>query len=546
MSDMLSDEQVRQFIANGFIEIRSELPADFHEIVVEELERCMKSEMSGLGDNLVPRIPILQQLLDSPKLNTALQSLLGPEFVWAPHRFPHNSEPLEAENREQAFDPFHNGPAMGRGSRSGSGWHQDGHSKGARGRWHTVRAINVFYFPQDVPLEMGPTRLLAGTHFYATLRDISKGQVVFKEQRAGSLILAHFDLGHAGSPNRTDHSRYMLKFVALRASNPCSPLWDNREPNWTEPRKLLTTDRIPYAWNSVWNWLRNEPRPSGLPVPPRSELPNLLDELKSRENATRLEAMYKLASMGEDAVSPLLSRLLECGGKNRHESPASDSPGYYAMAKDPDERRFTQRQFVPEDSAIALGAIGSPAIPALVELLSHSDPWIRLNAAYAMGDIGTSVPSDVVDEIAKLLDDPLDCVVRVALDALCYLPHFGSSTVARIHRLLVNDREDWKHPAMGPRRKGAIWTIQNHVRFVAVLALLARSRNELPPNGVEEALIAALDENTGYTPAIACQALEAIGSKTALRACVNYLSTRRWDAVTISGHTERLKAMDMA
>ena len=44
------------------------------------------------------------------------------------------------------------------------------------------------------------------------------------------------------------------------------------------------------------------------------------------------------------------------------------------------ERRFSERQFVPEDAAIGLAAIGTPAAPKLVELLAHEDPWIRINA----------------------------------------------------------------------------------------------------------------------------------------------------------------------
>ena len=114
------------------------------------------------------------------------------------------------------FDPFENQPVMGKGSISGSGWHQDGHSKAGRSRWHTFKAINMFYFPHDVPLEMGPTRLLAGTHLYATLREAQPSQVFHQPIKKGTVVIADFDVGHAGTPNRTETSRYMLKFVALR------------------------------------------------------------------------------------------------------------------------------------------------------------------------------------------------------------------------------------------------------------------------------------------------------------------------------------------
>ena len=150
---LLTDEQVQRFLADGFLVLDSALPADFHATVADELHYCMKHETPWPGDNVLPRIPLLNELLQSPVLCGALSSLLGAEFAWTPHRTPHNSEPLE--DASGAFDPFENGPRMGKGSVSGSGWHQDGHSRAGRTRWHRPRAVNVFYFAQQVPLSMG-------------------------------------------------------------------------------------------------------------------------------------------------------------------------------------------------------------------------------------------------------------------------------------------------------------------------------------------------------------------------------------------------------
>ena len=143
--------------------------SDFHDAVADELAVSMNEGSPLLGDNLLPRIPMLGDLLDSPAVDGAMTSLLGEDYAWAPHRFPHNSEPLAAANRSHDFDPFQNNARMGPGSISGSGWHQDGHSKAGRSRWHTFRAANLFYFPQDTPLAKGPTRLLAGSHLYANI-----------------------------------------------------------------------------------------------------------------------------------------------------------------------------------------------------------------------------------------------------------------------------------------------------------------------------------------------------------------------------------------
>lgn len=536
---LLSDEQVQRFIADGFIELQSDLASDFHASVTEELSFALKHESRWLGDNLVPRVPILEELLESPVLTGALQSLLGPEFAWTPHRFPHNSEPIGRDPATIKFDPFENQPAMGEGSISGSGWHQDGHSKGGRSRWHTCRAINVFYFPHDTPIQMGPTRLLAGSHLYATLRNIIPEQVVFGEKKAGSIIVADFDLGHAGTPNQTEESRYMLKFVALRMQNPKAPSWKHKNPKWVTPSGLATPDTLPSTWQSLWNWLRAVPRNEDIDPPSKSQMAQLLGALAARKHDERLEALYGLVSMGAVSVDDLVAYLIGCGGKERHVSPAVRDPGYHAMAEDPLERRFSQRQFVPEDAAIALGAIGKPAMTSVRALLNHKDPWIRMNAVYAIGEMGFEVSKEIADEVGELLDDPLDCVVRVALDALCSLTNFGEKTVNKIVHLMTDTVEPWQYAAMGEPKLGGHWTIQNQIRYVASWVLRARVLTPNCRSSVEAALIAALAENTGYTPAVACQALQILGTHSALNAAIEYLSVRRWDPASFQRRPTR-------
>lgn len=541
---LLSDEQVRRFIADGFIVLDSCLPDALHAGIARELHFSLKEESKWLGDNLLPRVPKIDLVLQSSVVQGAMQSLLGPDFAWAPHRFPHNSEPLEPEARPTDFHPFENQPAMGKGSISGSGWHQDGHSKAGRSRWHTFKAINMFYFPHDVPLEMGPTRLLAGTHLYATLRDALPSQVFLEPIKAGTLIVADFDLGHAGTPNRSSISRYMLKFVALRTSNPTHPTWDHRDERWETPEHLLTATRIPRAWDALWHWLRGDNQSLHGDALPTSELPRLLSEMASRDNEERLSAIYELVRIGEPSVEPLVQQLLSRKGQSRHESPAQEDPGFYAMSPDPSQRRFSRRQFVPEDAAIALGLIGSSSIDQLVVLLHDGDPWMRINVAYALGEIGNAISTEVADQVGTLLDDELHQVVRSAADALCWLP-YGEETISRIKRLLVDSRDDWQESAMGEPKLGGTWSVENQVRYALAWALLARSNSSAGGDvsvQLEDAMLGALPFESGYTPAVLCQGLEKIGTPRALKAAIRYLQPRRWDAFSFEPTDERAAA----
>ena len=526
---LLDDEQVRRYVADGFIAFDTGLEPAFHDAVAAELAVSMNEGSPLLGDNLLPRIPMLADLLDSPAVDGAMKSLLGEHYAWAPHRFPHNSEPLAAADRSDDFDPFLNNARMGPGSISGSGWHQDGHSKAGRSRWHTFRAANLFYFPQDTPLAKGPTRLLAGSHLYANITLATPDQVVLRDIPKGTAIIADFDVGHAGTPNRTDTTRYMLKFVVLRMQSPTRATWDHRDPAWQTPDGLFTPHDLPQAWTSLWNWLRGAPRNERTVAPPAADIPRLLEDLRARDPQQRLAAMYDLAALGEIAVPSLIDALLATAGLDRHVAPTPDDMGYYGKSEDHLERKFSPRQFVPEDAAVALGAIGEPAVEPLAALLDHDDPWMRINAAYALGEAGPEAAGMYADRIGELLDDPVAAVARAATDALCTLPCFGSSTVARLGRLLARDIDGGEEPAMGEPSLGGRWTKQNHLRYLASLALLARVTGSNPPDALEQAFIAGLDDETGYTQAIACQGLERLGTRTGLKAAVRHLQTRRWD-----------------
>ena len=94
---------------------------------------------------------------------------------------------------------------------------------------------------------------------------------------------------------------------------------------------------------------------------------------------------------------------------------------------------------------------------------------------------------------------------------------------------------------MGEPSLGGRWTKQNHLRYVVSLALLARLTGEDLPDGLEEAFVAGLGDETGYTQSVACQGLERLGTPSALRAAVRHLQPRRWDPQHIrlagqSGH----------
>ena len=110
-----------------------------------------------------------------------------------------------------------------RAGSEGGGWHKDSYWGYHKVRYHRNRWVMIFYYPQDVTLENGPTAVMPGTHYYNGRADDEQDErhlPVLGE--AGTCTLVHFDLWHRAMPNSTDANRYMMKFQFTRLSEPSS------------------------------------------------------------------------------------------------------------------------------------------------------------------------------------------------------------------------------------------------------------------------------------------------------------------------------------
>lgn len=521
---LLTDEQVREFICNGFIHLEADLPDTLHQRIDTRLRHAMENEFQ-MGNNVLPRIPEMYEVLDSPEVRGALTSILGARYALHPHRFVHSSTPVD--DPDVQLDISMNAPRMGKGSTAGSGWHQDAQSPLARARHHVPRYALIFYFPHDTPREMGPTRLQGGSHLYSRPRN-PKGVVLPDGIRAGSMILMHFDIVHAAFPNRMDAIRYLVKFVFTRTETPVAPTWAAKDDAWHRPANCIPDDDLTVAWTYIWNWMRGE---RALRKPENENIAELLETMGSNDEAKRLNAIYQLAGIGSDAIPALLANLESFAGRNLHERTLARNAQGETIPRDQaaTERRWNERAIVMEDSAYALGAIGEAAVPTLLSLLDHDDPWIKINACFALGEVGAGA-ANATPRIAELLDHPCQPVVRQALDALGSIGCLGPA-LPRIERLITTTNPDWQE---GEVIRG--WTSENQVRLNAVFALLnAIDAEALELEAMESILIASLDDPCGYVADIGCEALIRMGDGNAPRTVVRHLQRRRWDDTLMGG-----------
>ncbi len=516
---LLSDAEVREFIVNGFIVIQPDVEPALHESIDHQLQNAWENE-SWYGNNIVSRVPDLHQIVRSPRVDGAITSIAGPEYINHPHRAMHVSTPVEDTSIDYAADV--NAPPMGKGSVAGSGWHQDAHSPLARARHHHPRFLIGFYFPHDTPRSMGPTRIQAGSHLYS--QPVEPHAVVLPEiLPAGSFMLVHFDMVHAAFPNRSDRARFMVKFVFTRTRHPTAPSWNHVESNWQRPDAGLVGYDITPAWQATWNWMR------GVPIETNGLA--LLDQPwpDADDQVARLNTIYSFPH-DQATIERLYDRLLSNAGKDKHKRilarnrdgdpvPRDDTTGF--------PRCWNERAIVMEDEAYALTAIGAAVAPTVAAMCEHDDPWIQINAAFVLGELGPAA-RNALPALVELLQSPVSAVVRQALDAIGSVGVGIELALDEIERLLKTTNDDWQEAQV---MRG--WVDADQVRLNAAFALV----NAVTVGGLDAAtaatieglLIDSLDDPNGYVGAIAADGLKRMKSPSAIDAAFQYLADRRWD-----------------
>ena len=512
MSSLLTDAQVQEFIVNGFLRLDPDVPKTLHNEIARDIEFAIEKENGSYGNNIVSRVPALWEILSSRRIDGALKSLLGDRYYVHPHRAIHINRPVE--DKITVYPDDFDGPPMGKGSMAGSGWHQDAQSPLSRARHHVPRFLIGFYFPHDAPPEMGPTRIQAGSHLYAHPVEPS-GIMAPKDIGAGTFFLVHFDMVHAGFTNRSDFTRYMVKFVFTRVESPNIPSWNSQRSEWRHPSKTLTEYDAEPAWTYIWNWMqgRSPVEKSGAD----------LTALNGLNQAKRLESIYSCSPKQVSDLTKQISALAGSGNHNRRLAkdadgnpiPRDDSRGY--------PRCWNERAIVYDDAAYALAAIGEPSIPSLLKLIDMNDPWITMNATFALGEIGNS-SEEVITALVQLLKHPLQQVVRQTLDSLALMNCDLEKALPSIEELLTHTNPDWQTKEV---QRG--WTGQDQVRLNAAFTLLSAIEGPTNNLAVEDILSKTLNDRNGYVPAVATEALTRIGSFSASQTALRYLQERRWD-----------------
>ncbi len=412
---LLTDEQMKRFIVDGVLLLKTDFSKEFHSKLLERMNQVHEEE-GNLGNNILPRIRELQKVFEHPVITGALTSVLGPNYLMHTHRHCH----------------YNALPTAG-------GWHKDSYWGYNRIRNHHPWWAMIMYFPQDTPVELGPTGVLPGSQLYETrtFGTDDPADEVTANGEAGTFVLIHYDIWHRSTRNLIGKPRYMLKFEFMRTVAPSVPAWNYGGSEWSVPDTALATE-FPQdeCWQDTWNWLRGEVGSRyGAVTESEEKLALLTGQLTEPDERVALNAAYQLAATGNAGRDILLDAL---SGADKQTSLLA-AYGLSACGNDAvaglSRALEDEKEHTVNHAAFALGELrhyAGEAAPKLVSMLGSQPPRVRRTIADSLGMIGKAAKETTVEGLIACLKDE-DAQVRFT--AGLSLIKLGSAAEAAVPHL---------------------------------------------------------------------------------------------------------------
>ncbi|NKB65930.1 MAG: hypothetical protein GKR89_02605 [Candidatus Latescibacteria bacterium] len=380
----LSDAALQNFIVQGYHLVQPQAPADLHRQLHHQVDRLLAKE-GNPGNDLLERVPLLQQLLADPAVDAALTGILGPNYALNRHCHCHDLQP---------------------GSQA-QAWHKD-YPLGGNMRYHRTRYALLLYYPHAVEPDMGPTALVPGTQYYMDDPD-SNVEGLALSCKAGTAVITHYEVWHRATANRSNQTRYMLKFLFARTQ-------ENRPEQRSQ---WQPSGRHAGLYRTLWRWYGGQSRQA----PPEQSVQQLRAAQQSPDESTRLDAIYQLGALGNEGVAVLMAALK-----------AESARSWKANLERGDFTNPSQLE-----SPYGLARAGAAAVPALIEALQDSDWWVRAGAASALGCMGPAA-REAAPILAASLHDNNEWVCRNAADALGNIGQAVAVAVPALAQALEDDR----------------------------------------------------------------------------------------------------------
>ena len=223
----LTTREMADFVVNGYLRFDALIPQSINDAVIDELRALSEVKIgqamqafgmpaSELASNVqhpesltplsecYPEPSVIGSMLRLPEVQGIIQSLVGDDPIFD-HDFVHY---IPAE--------------------SPKGQHL--HVDAVIDNRHPSFDIQLFYYPSAVAPGAGGTRFVPGTHLRHTRAEgVARYQHLLGEQQysgeAGTMLIFHQGLWHAGQPNPSQDDRWMYK-IRLNPNVPQVRLWN--------------------------------------------------------------------------------------------------------------------------------------------------------------------------------------------------------------------------------------------------------------------------------------------------------------------------------
>ena len=269
----LSDTEVLEFLKNGYLRLEGVVPDDINQRV---LKYCNANPDLLYMNDILYEEWFVEGVMRNTEVAGAVRSLLGKDFHLPVQMVNHRVECPIA---------------------SVGGWHIDGNYNYT----HELNFLQVFYYPQDTPVEMGPTQLVPGTHL---VRQKSRlmghlGNIkntVSTDAPAGSVFITVYHIWHRRPSSIITATRNLLKYFYWRTSPPerdwtVDPNFDFATADYDSPASSLVEQfrsAVKVAETFLWLCGKHEIFQNlggqSFPLPvPRTDLPYGFPEGLKRE-----------------------------------------------------------------------------------------------------------------------------------------------------------------------------------------------------------------------------------------------------------------------
>jgi hypothetical protein len=193
----LNDNEVLEFCKNGYMMLEGVVPDEVNRRTIEYVDAQPHMEPT----EILNEDWFHENVIINPAAAGAVRSLLGKDF---------HLPILMSNHRVQCPAGSHQG-----------GWHVDGNFDFQL----VLPYLQVFYYPQETPLEYGPTEVVPGSHL---VKNVARGMQHYNQiasakptaARAGSIFLTAYQIWHRRSGSTATGVRNLLKYFYWRTQPP--------------------------------------------------------------------------------------------------------------------------------------------------------------------------------------------------------------------------------------------------------------------------------------------------------------------------------------